>query len=254
MTADLIPAGAPLFHVARLPPAGPFVLDGPEGRHAATVRRMRTGETLVLTDGLGGWAVGSVTSAGRAELTVELSAARVSPESAPRVVVVQALPKGERSDLAVDLATEAGADVIIPWAAARCVARWVGEKADRGVAKWRQVAHEASKQSRRTRFAQVEPLSSTSDIADRIALTVHQGGTALVLHESAARTIAGVGLPATADLLLIIGPEGGVSPDELAAFAAAGANAVRLGPQVLRTSTAAAVALGAIGVLTPRWS
>lgn len=247
-----VPAGLALFVVDALPAAGPFTLTGPEGRHAATVRRMRIGEQLALTDGAGGWATGTVTALGKDQLTLDLDDPAFEPGPRPTVTVVQALPKGERSELAVDLATEAGADVLVPWAASRCVARWTGDKAVKGVDRWRQVAREAAKQSRRTRFPLVEPLHSTADLVQRVAGAVTAGGTALVLHEAGSTSIRGVALAAT-ELLIVIGPEGGVADDELAALTAAGASVVRLGPQVLRTSTAAAVALGALGVLTDRW-
>lgn len=248
-----IPAGVPLFAVDVLPAAGPFELDGPEGRHASTVRRMRVGEELALTDGAGRWSVGPVTAVARDRLTVDLGTAAVDPPPRPSVVVVQALPKGERSELAVDLATEAGVDVIIPWSASRCVARWVGAKSTRGVDRWRQVSREAAKQSRRTRFPQVEPLHSTAQLSSRVSAVTGSGGMALLLHEAESRPLSSLELPSGGELLIVIGPEGGLSPDEIAALTAAGATPVRLGPEVLRTSTAAAVALGAIGVSTPRW-
>jgi 16S rRNA (uracil1498-N3)-methyltransferase len=185
-------------------------------------------------------------------LTVRVGAAVSEPEPAVRVVLVQALPKGERSDLAVDLATEAGVDEIVPWQSARCVARWTGppDKAERGRARWQAVARQAAKQSRRSRVPVVRPLAGTDVVAQLVA-----GATgALVLHESGTAPLASVTIPTAGDLVLIVGPEGGIAPEELAVFERAGAAAVRLGPEVLRTSTAAAVALGALGVLTGRWS
>lgn len=249
-----MPAGIALFAVDRMPAAGPFVLDGPEGRHAATVRRSRVGEVLAVTDGTGTWAAGPVVAVGKDAVTLDLGEPVTDPAPCPRVTVVQALPKGERSELAVDLATEAGADVIVPWSASRCVARWVGEKAGRGVQRWRQVAREAAKQSRRTRFPIVDDLHDSRALTTRITALTAAGGTALLLHEAESNPLTTVDLTTVGDLLLVIGPEGGLSPEEIAAFTAAGAVAVRLGPEVLRTSTAAAVALGAIGVRTGRWS
>ena len=243
-----IPAGWPLFVVPTMPPAGVFVLDGPEGRHAATVRRLRVGEQLSLTDGAGRWAPATVTAVGRHELTVEVGDAVAESAPSPSITVVQALPKGERSDLAVDLTTEAGADVIVPWSAERCVAKWVGDKAVRGVDRWRQVAVEAAKQSRRTRFPTVTPLHSTRDVA----ALVSAAPLALILHEAESRPLRSVELTASG-LVIVVGPEGGISDSELAALTAAGGIPVRLGPEVLRTSTAAAVALGALGALTSRW-
>ncbi len=249
-----IPAGDPFFVVPVLPAAGHHVLDGPEGRHAATVKRLRVGETLVLTDGNGGWLTAAVTQAHKAALTLDCGAPQTSAVNKPRVLIVQALPKGERSELAVDLATEAGVDVLIPWSASRCVARWTADKAARGVQKWQAVAREATKQSRRTRIPEVRELADTPEIAALIRHTTAAGGVALLLHEAEASPMTASALPTTGDIVLVIGPEGGISPEEIATFSAAGARPVRLGPEVLRTSTAGAVALGALGVLTGRWS
>jgi 16S rRNA (uracil1498-N3)-methyltransferase len=247
-----VPAGAAVFAVAALPSPGAFVLDGPEGRHAAQVRRLRVGESLVLTDGCGGWAPATVTAVGRGELSCDVRAGEIEPPPLPKVTVVQALPKGERSELAVELATEAGADVIVPWSAQRCVARWDADRAERGQQRWRQVAAEAGKQARRTRFPRVEPLHSTSQVDERLRRVGSSGGRVLLLHESATRPLRSVELPDT-EIVLVVGPEGGLTDRELADLTDAGGVPVRLGPQVLRTSTAAAVALGALGVLTDRW-
>ncbi len=246
--ADL--AGAPYFLVDTLPGAGPFVLDGPEGRHASVVRRMRSGEMLVLTDGSGRIAPAMATAVGRGTVDLTVEATIVVTQPDVRVTVVQALPKGERSDLAVDLATEAGADAIVPWSAGRCVSRWpTTEKADKGLARWQGVAREAAKQSRRATVPAVAPLAATADVCALIASST----AALVLHEAGAVPLTRAELPGSGDLVLVVGPEGGVTPDELTAFRAAGAQVVRLGHEVLRTSTAAAVALGALGVLCHRW-
>jgi 16S rRNA (uracil1498-N3)-methyltransferase len=182
---------------------------------------------------------------------VQVGPALIDPGPALRVVLVQALPKGERSELAVDLATEAGVDTIVPWQAARCVARWTGspDKAIRGRERWQSVAREAAKQSRRTRVPTVLPLASTTQVAQLVG----RSAGALVLHEAGSSPLTSAPIPDTGELVLVVGPEGGIAPEELAAFTDAGAAEVRLGREVLRTSTAAAVALGALGVLTGRW-
>jgi 16S rRNA (uracil1498-N3)-methyltransferase len=241
---------APLFLVDDVPATGRLVLDGPEGRHAATVKRLRVGEAVQVADGRGGLGEASVVAVGRDR--VELAVARrveLAPP-APRVVLAQALVKGERGELAVELATEAGVDEVLPWRAARSVAKWeAGPRGDKALARWRSTVREAAKQARRPWVPPVGEPVSTAALVTRVAAA----DTALVLHESAADGLAAVELPAVGELLLVVGPEGGVSDEELAALGAAGARAVRLGPQVLRASTAAAVALGALGVLTARW-
>jgi 16S rRNA (uracil1498-N3)-methyltransferase len=243
-------SGEPWFLVDLLPAEGTFVLDGPQGRHASTVRRLRPGEPVVLTDGRGGRADATVSVAGRSELTLDVAAVIRVPAPDLRIMLVQALPKGERSELAVDLATQAGVDALVPWQAQRCVARGSPEKAVRGAEKWRTVSREAAKQSRRPWLPRVYELATTADVVQLVG----RADGALILHESGAAPITAAILPTHGDLILVVGPEGGITPTELAALTGAGGQLVRLGPEVLRTSTAGAVALGALGPRTGRWS
>ena len=239
-----------LFYVDALPGVGGIaVVDGGEGFHASNVRRIRPGEELDLSDGAGTVAHSVVEEAVKGRLTARVLDLTEIARPTPAVTVVQALPKSERSELAIELATEAGADGFVAWQAQRCVARWESAaKIDKGLRRWGAVARSAARQSRRAHVPQVEGLMSTADLLGRApdALT-------LVLHESATVPLADIGLADAASVLLVVGPEGGISDEELAQFTGAGARTVRLGPTVLRTSTAAAVALGAIGVLTRRW-
>ncbi|MEU8341768.1 16S rRNA (uracil1498-N3)-methyltransferase [Actinomadura meyerae] len=228
---------------------GTVVLDGPEGRHAAAVRRLRPGERVDLTDGAGLLAECVVTAADRASLTLDVLARHREPPPAPRIVVVQALPKGDRGELAVETMTEAGVDAIVPWAAERCVTRWRPERRDKALGRWRATAREAAKQARRTRLPEVPDLASTEDVAARIA----DASLALVLHEEAGAPLSGVEPPAAGDIVLVVGPEGGITEGELERFAAAGGRAVRLGPTVLRTSTAGVAAGSVLLAATGRW-
>jgi 16S rRNA (uracil1498-N3)-methyltransferase len=240
----------PLFLVDALPAGPETVLDGPEGRHAATVKRLRAGETLTLSDGVGGLATCVVqASTGKDSLQLTVIERVTVPAPQPRVIVAQALVKGDRGELAVELATEAGADVIVPWRAARCVVKWeAGPRAEKALARLRNTVREAAKQARRAWVPEVlEPVSTKG------LLGIVGGSTGLVLEGSAKLRLADVALPGQGDIVLVVGPEGGVSDEEIAALEDAGAQAVRLGPSVLRASTAAAVALGAIGALTARW-
>jgi 16S rRNA (uracil1498-N3)-methyltransferase len=243
-----------LFYIEALPDSGELaVVDGDEGFHAATVRRIREGEELILGDGVGGLARCTVEQTGRDGLRARVLDRWQLPPVQPPVTVVQALPKSERSELAIELATEAGADALVAWQAARCVARWDGARADKGLRRWRAVARAAAQQSRRAYIPSVDGVLSTAALTERIGDEVAAGGTVLALHESADGPLTDLSLAQAKSVMLVVGPEGGIAPDELAGFAAAGATVVRLGPTVLRTSTAAAVALGALGVLTPRW-
>ncbi|WP_129842555.1 16S rRNA (uracil(1498)-N(3))-methyltransferase [Streptomyces sp. RFCAC02] len=250
---------APVFLAGSLDTAAPghtLVLDGAEGRHAVAVRRLRAGEDIVLTDGRGTGAVGTVASVtGRDRLDVLVTEVRREPEPAPRVTVVQALPKGDRGELAVETMTETGVDRIVPWAAARCVTQWRAERGAKALAKWRATAREAGKQARRLRFPEV-----TDPVTTRQAAGLLAGASfAAVLHESGTEALSGAPLPVDGGagdggIVLVVGPEGGVSPEELAAFAAAGARPYRLGPTVLRTSTAGTVALALCLGRTRRWA
>jgi 16S rRNA (uracil1498-N3)-methyltransferase len=244
---------APVFVVetAQLAPVGAVVrLDGAEGRHAVAVRRLEVGEPVVLTDGAGLGVAGSVVGLlGKEALEVEVAELLAEPEPELRIVVVQALPKGDRGELSVELMTEVGVDEVVPWAASRCITQWKGDRGVKALGKWRATAREAGKQSRRLRFPVVREAMSTRQVAELLS------GAALgaVLHEEGAQPLASAVLPARGELVLVVGPEGGVSPDELARFAEAGAAPYRLGSTVLRTSTAGVAAGALLLGRTGRW-
>jgi 16S rRNA (uracil1498-N3)-methyltransferase len=243
-----------LFYIDALPETGELaVVDGEAGFHAATVRRIRRGETLILGDGVGGLARCAVEDSGRDGLQARVVDRWQIPPVEPPVTVIQALPKTERSELAIELATEAGADSFVAWRAARCVARWEGPRAEKGLRRWRAVARAAAQQSRRAYIPSVDGVLTTESLTQRISDAVASGASVLALHESAGAHLTDLPLAQAKSVMVVVGPEGGIARDELAALTHAGAVAVRLGPTVLRTSTAAAVALGALGVLTPRW-
>jgi len=243
-----------LFYVDTLPETGELaVVDGDEGFHAANVRRIRAGEKLDLGDGAGAMAHCVIEQVAKAKLTARVLERWTVEPAAPKVTVVQALPKSDRSELAIELATEAGADAFVAWQAARCVARWDDGRADKGLRRWRAVARAAARQSRRPHIPVVSGVASTRDLIADVREAVASGSTVLALHESAAEPLTKIALAQAHSLLLVVGPEGGISDEEVTALSEAGAAVVRLGPTVLRTSTAAAVALGALGALTPRW-
>ena len=241
----------PVFFAEQLSPEGTeTVLDGPEGRHAATVRRLRPGERLVLTDGCGGVAVCEVLETGRDRLRLHVLRRQTAPAPVLRVTLAQALIKGERGELAVELATEAGVDAVLPWRANRCVARWEeGPRAAKALSRWRETARQAAKQARRAWFPEVAVSVGITGLGQRC--TTAAG--CLVLHEAATESLAAVPLPAEGELVVVVGPEGGITDAELATLTAAGGRPVRLGPEVLRSSSAGIVALSAIRALSGRW-
>jgi 16S rRNA (uracil1498-N3)-methyltransferase len=239
----------PVFVLTPLPGDEVVELSGPEGRHAATVRRIEVGEVIELTDGQGARRIGEVIAVAPEVLRVRCGPIEHFAVPDPRIVVVQALPKGDRAELAVELMTEVGVDEIVPWAAQRCVVQWRGERAAKSLARWERVGVEASKQSRRQRFPRIGPLSSTRDVAARL----ERAGAAIVLEAEGARPLTSVELPASGEIVIVVGPEGGISPAELDRFADVGAQPVRLGETVLRTSTAGAAAAVAISLRLGRW-
>ncbi|MFE3192755.1 16S rRNA (uracil(1498)-N(3))-methyltransferase [Nocardia sp. NPDC059240] len=244
---------ATVFYLDDIPePGATAVLDGPEGRHAATVRRIRVGEPITLSDGHGILADSEVVAAAKDRLELKVLAKRVAPPWTPQVTVVQALPKSDRSELAIELMTEAGADAIVPWQALRCVSNWEA-KARKGVEKWRAAAKTAARQSRRAYIPDVAELHSTRELLELVRTAKSNGAIVAALHESGESRLTEMSFEGVAEVILIVGPEGGLDDSELKALTEAGAEAVLLGPTVLRTSTAAAVALGALGALTPRW-
>ena len=228
-------------------------LDGPEGRHAAAVRRIREGETVDLSDGLGLRVRCEVEEVvGKDALLCRVRERLSEPEPRPRITVLQALPKRDRGELAVEMMTEAGVDTIVPWSARRCVTQWKGDRGAKALAKWRAAAREAGKQARRARLPEVTEPVDLKGAADLLA----EADLAVVLHEDGAERLAALPLPgpkAAGGIVLAVGPEGGVSDDELAVFDEAGAVRALLGSSVLRTSTAGVAALSVLQARTGRW-
>lgn len=225
------------------------MVEGDEAHHAVAVRRLRVGEQVVLTDGAGTTALGEVAETGKRRLVVTVSQVEAHPEPAPPVTVVQALPKGDRGELAVEVLTEVGVSRVVPWAASRSVAVWKGERAARSLARWQATAREAAKQARRPWHPDVAPMMTTDEACGVVA----GADLAVVLHEAAGTPLASLPVPTTGPVVVVVGPEGGLTDAELDAFAAAGAHGARLGSEVLRTSTAGVAAVAALLARTPRW-
>ncbi|MGH3658176.1 MAG: 16S rRNA (uracil(1498)-N(3))-methyltransferase [Micromonosporaceae bacterium] len=239
----------PLFLVDPLPDGDRYRLDGPEGHHAATVQRLRVGEELLLGDGVGGLAVCRVATVGKGTLDLDVAERRREPEPAPKITVVQGIAKGERGELAVQAMTEVGVDTVVPWSAARSVVRWRAERGEKALGRWRAVAREAGKQARRAWQPVVTGPMSTTGVAELIS----GADAGYVLHEEAIRPLATVDPPTDGRIVLVVGPEGGIAPEEVAPFETAGAVPVRLGAAVLRTSTAGVAALAVVNARTGRW-
>jgi 16S rRNA (uracil1498-N3)-methyltransferase len=241
-------ATPPLFLVDALSFADQVILTGDEGRHAAKVRRMRAGERVTIGDGRGTVLDCRIAKVRPDGLVLDVCDRRSEDPPVPRLVVVQALPKGDRGELAVEVMTELGVDEIVPWAAERSVTEWRGPRGERALERWRRAAREAAKQSRRAWVPVVTELADSPAVATRLSHSA-----AVVLHEAASDSLSDCALPADGDLVLVVGPEGGLSDDELDRFVAAGAVLARMGSPVLRTSTAGPAALAALSVRLGRW-
>ena len=230
-------------------------LVGAEAKHAAVVRRVRVGESVTLGDGRGVWLEGEVRDASPSRVEVAITSRSAADEPAVRLVLVQALAKGERDELAVQAACELGVDEIVPWQASRSVSRWEGPKAVKGRERWATIVREAAKQAHRTWVPSVSEPVSTAQLIARAG-----DQRMLVLDPSATNRLSAVTAQGDAaqgdaaqDFLLIVGPEGGISPEELVKFEEAGAERVRLGDTVLRTSTAGPAAIAVLSVALGRW-
>lgn len=237
---------------------------GEEAHHAAAVRRIRAGELVDLTDGGGTLATAEVIGVDRQQVTCRLTGVTRTAAATPRIVVVQALVKRD-AEAAIAQLVEVGVDRIIPWAAQRCIVRWDAARTERGLRRWRQAAREAGKQSRRPLFAEVTEPVTTGDLCVLLDGSVVGAATAVtatvrrrvvVLHESArlplAATLTGDGSPVD-EVVLVVGPEGGITDDELGRFAAVGAGVARMGPTVMRATTAGTAAASVAAAQLGRW-
>jgi 16S rRNA (uracil1498-N3)-methyltransferase len=223
------------------------VVEGDEARHAVVVRRIRAGEEVLLVDGSGSAATCTVTDTSKTALVASVLSVIVTPAPHPSVTVVQAIPKGDRAELAVEVLTEIGVDRIVPWAAARSVGVWRGERAAKSLAKWRSAAREAGKQSRRSWLPEVTPMATSAEVA----ALLDEADLPVVLHEAASAPMSDLPVHGVGSIVVVVGPEGGITDEELAVFGAA--HVVRMGESVLRTSTAGVAAVAALLSRTSRW-
>ncbi|WP_019482774.1 16S rRNA (uracil(1498)-N(3))-methyltransferase [Arthrobacter sp. TB 23] len=239
--------------LAAVLPGASFTLTGAEARHAATVKRLAAGETIDVADGRGRRIVGVVTASAGQEVTLEVRTVIDEPAPACRLILVQALAKGDRDELAVEAATELGVDAVIPWQADRSIVRWRADKALKGQRKWESTVWGAAKQSRRATLPEVLPLHDSGSLAAWLAGV----DLALILHEDAETGVGALVGPQAdtppTSIAVVVGPEGGISGQELELFVSNGAHPARLGGQVLRSSTAGPAALAVLSQLLGRW-
>ncbi|HMH57978.1 MAG TPA: 16S rRNA (uracil(1498)-N(3))-methyltransferase [Galbitalea sp.] len=238
---------------------GIAVIGGAEARHAVTVSRLSVGEIVRVGNGLGMIASGTVTAVAPAEFRFEVETIETIERPSPAIWLAQALAKGDRDELAIQAATELGVDGVIPWTAARSISRWEGSKVAKGQERWGVVVREATKQSARAWLPEVAPLVNTKQLA-ALAETVRM----IVLDPLAELSLTGVALRQAQepgnepqepdnDIVLVVGPEGGISPAEFDLLHSAGAVSVRLGGSILRTSTAGPAAIAVLSAKLGRW-
>lgn len=227
-----------------------YHLTGPEGRHAVSVRRVRQGEAVEVVDGRGTRVRGAATEIGKNSLT--LTVEKCQAESIPEVqlLLVQALGKGGRDESAIEAATEMGVDGVVAWESARCISQWRGEKERKGLERWRGVLASAMKQSRRSYLPKLFGFARGKQIAELLPEDAH----VLVLHESATLPLTRVDLPTSGTIAVVVGPEGGLTEEEVALLTEReGASPVLLGEEVLRTSTAGPAAIAVLNARLGRW-
>jgi len=245
-------------------PGSVFVLEGGEARHAVTVKRIAVGEAVDIADGAGKRLTGTVTAVAPGELTVECVDLAEEPRPGTRLVLVQALAKGDRDELAAETATELGVDAVIPWQAERSIVRWKAERAAKAHAKWQSVVTAAAKQARRAWIPEVRAAVDGAGLQAAVAAA----DLAVILHEDAVRPLRQVleswlesaqpgevmaGDAGSREVLLIVGPEGGISPREVTRLCDAGAVTALLGHHVLRSSTAGPAATVLASDILGRW-
>lgn len=236
---------------------GAYLLDGSEGRHAGVVQRRAPGERVDVVDGSGVRLRGRVAHVTAEGVLLDVEDVVREAPAAPALVLVQALAKGDRDELAIEAATELGVDAVVPWQAERSVVVWRGDRAAKSRARWLGTVRAATKQARRARVPVVDQAVDTAGLAARAAAVVTAGGAVVVLHEEATTRLRDVPLPTpgeAAEVLVVVGPEGGIAPAELERLTAAGAVSALLGPLVLRTSTAGPAALALLSDRLGRWS
>jgi 16S rRNA (uracil1498-N3)-methyltransferase len=250
---------APAGSLDGVEPGATFAIDGAEARHAVTVKRLTVGEAVDIADGAGARLTGTVAEVAPGSLSVTASEVVFEEQPGVRLVLVQALAKGDRDELAIETATELGIDAVIPWQAERSIVRWKGDRAAKAHAKWQSVVTAAAKQARRAWIPVVRPILDSAALAKAVA----SADLAVILHEDAKKPLravlealtetSGTGLDSPREVLLIVGPEGGISPREVTRLSDAGAVTALLGHHVLRSSTAGPAAVVLASDVLGRW-
>lgn len=218
-------------------PGAQVTLDGSEGRHAATVSRVRPGESLLVGNGRGLMVTGTVSESSKDVVRFTVDTVKHVAQNTPQITLVQALAKTDRDERAVETSTELGIDVVVAWAADRSISKWEGPKVDKGLTRWSAIAREATKQSIRPYLPIVDTHVTTSQLIKKL-----EGQHIIVLDPTGDDSLGSLELDGR-NIVLVVGPEGGITPSEISRFTEAGAQIVTMGTNILRTSTAGPAAL-----------
>jgi 16S rRNA (uracil1498-N3)-methyltransferase len=235
-----------LFFVEDLPTTvgATYEFNNEDALHAIRVLRTKSGDLFNLSDGKGSWSHVEAIEVHKKHMTVQVLKSDYQNPLEIHFTVIQAIPKGDRIKEAIELCTEGGADRIMMWKAARSIG-----KSDDKIEKLQTTAREASKQSRRFRIPEVIGVAATNAVVDQIA----QADLAIVFHESATMKVSELVVPGCTKVAIIIGPEGGLTDDEIDTFAASGAKVALMGRPVLRSAHAGRAALSAVNTALSVW-
>jgi 16S rRNA (uracil1498-N3)-methyltransferase len=237
-----------LFLVDKLEDSNLIEVSGDEAHHAIKVLRTSVGEEILISDGTGNWVRACVEYIEKKTFTAKVLERGFQPEKSPRLIVVQGLPKSDRVKDAIEILVESGVDVIIPWQADRSISKWQKDS----LTKWQSVAEAATKQSRRFRKPEIIDGLSLSQLLE----IESENSAVLVMHESATTKLSEVvtsKFAGMSEIVIVIGPEGGISDSELELLQSTGAHIVGLGPEVFRSAHAGGAALSAVSALIGRW-
>ena len=222
------------------------VLENEEAHHAIKVLRLNTGEVIKISDGVGNWVSGPIVEITKKELFISITERGEIQAAKPELVLAQAITKSDRNKEMLELAVEAGVDRIIPWQSERSISKWQSDSEQ----KWQVGIKQSCKQARQVKLPQLMQVMSTSEVIKSIG----EGGFGIVFHEEASTKFSELIIPnSQSSVYLVIGPEGGISEQELLSFQNNGSKVVRLGDTVLRSAHAGFAALSAVQTKLGRW-
>ena len=222
------------------------VLENEEAHHAIKVLRLNTGEVIKISDGVGNWVSGPIVEIAKKELFISITERGEIQAAKPELVLVQAITKSDRNKEMLELAVEAGVDRIIPWQSERSISKWQSDSEQ----KWQVGIKQSCKQARQVKLPQLMQVMSTTEVIKSIS----EGGFGIVFHEEASTKFSALTIPnSQSSVYLVIGPEGGISEQELLSFQNNGSKVVRLGDTVLRSAHAGFAALSAVQTKLGRW-